>query len=86
MGVGDPYHYWLDWLLWFAAMGRLQQYPWTAHLVWKLLQNDPGALSLIEANPFPETPPLEIRIELYRYRFAPGGRGSEWGAGSRRRL
>ena len=76
--VITPYHYRLDWLLWFAAMGRLEQYPWVAHLVWKLLQNDPLTLSLIEANPFPDRPPLEIRVELYRYRFAPLGDDAWW--------
>jgi len=76
--VITPYHYRLDWLLWFAAMGSLEQYPWTAHLVWKFLHNDPGALSLIETNPFPESPPREIRIELYRYAFAPLGEDAWW--------
>ena len=73
-----PYHYRLDWLLWFAAMGRVEQYPWTANLVWKLLQNDASALSLLASNPFSEAPPHEIRIELYRYRFAPFGEDAWW--------
>lgn len=73
-----PYHYRLDWLLWFAAMGRPQQYPWTLHLVWKLLENDPGTLSLVSNNPFPGSPPRFIRVELYRYRFAPLGDEDWW--------
>ena len=29
----SPYHYRLDWLLWFAAMGAPRDYPWAVHLV-----------------------------------------------------
>ena len=57
--VISPYHYRLDWQIWFAAMSGPDQYPWTLHLVWKLLHNDSGALSLLANNPFPNsaTPP-----------------------------
>jgi hypothetical protein len=41
-----PYQPRLDWQIWFAAMSNPERYPWTLHLVWKLLHNDPGALSL----------------------------------------
>jgi len=68
-----PYHYRLDWQIWFAAMSRPDRYPWTVHLVWKLLHNDPGALSLLAGNPFPDGPPRFIRARYYRYEFAPPG-------------
>src|SRR6185369_1679403 len=61
----------LDWQMWFAAMGSPQQYPWTLHLVWKLLHGDSGALGLFRENPFPAHPPRWIRAVLYRYSFAP---------------
>ncbi len=67
----SPYHYRLDWLAWFAAMASPAQYPWMFHLVWQLLHNNPGALSLIGSNPFPNAPPRYIRVHLYRYHFAP---------------
>jgi hypothetical protein len=76
--VISPYHYRLDWLLWFAAMDRPEQYPWTLHLVWKLLENDPVTLQLVKENPFVETPPRFVRVELYRYRFAPPGSAGYW--------
>src|SRR5258708_12273763 len=66
-----PYQPRLDWQMWFAAMSEPSQYPWTLHLVWKLLHNDPGALSLFAGNPFPQNPPRYIRAVLYRYQFAP---------------
>jgi hypothetical protein len=65
-----PYQPRLDWQMWFASMGAPAQYPWTLHLVWKLLHNDAGALSLFGGNPFPQKPPRYIRAVLYRYRFA----------------
>lgn len=65
-----PYQPRLDWQMWFASMSTPDQYPWTLHVVWKLLHNDPGALSLFGGNPFPEKPPHYVRAVLYRYRFA----------------
>jgi len=74
-----PYQPRLDWQMWFASMGRPERYPWTLHLVWKLLHNDPGALSLFAGNPFPGSPPRYIRAVLFVYEFAPpGNREGAW--------
>jgi hypothetical protein len=75
-----PYQPHLDWQMWFAAMSSPDQYPWTYNLVYKLLHNDAGAISLFAGNPFPNKPPRYIRAELYRYHFAPPGnpRGLYW--------
>ena len=73
-----PYHYRLDWLLWFAAMGSPERYPWSVHLLWKLLHNDAGATSLLAENPFLGEPPRFVRVELYRYAFAPSGSEDWW--------
>jgi len=67
----SPYHYRLDWQIWFAAMSDPNRHGWTLHLVWKLLHNDPGALSLLANDPFPARPPRYIRAVLYEYEFAP---------------
>ena len=48
----SPYHYRLDWLLWFAAFQSYQECPWIVHLAVKLLDGDPGARSLIAVDPF----------------------------------
>ena len=66
-----PYQYRIDWQIWFAAMSTPERYPWTLHLLWKLLHNDRGALSLLATNPFPDAPPRWIRARLFRYKFAP---------------
>jgi len=68
-----PYQLRLDWQMWFAAMATPDDYPWTLTLVWKLLHNDPGAVSLFAGNPFPAKPPRYIRAVLYRYAFAKPG-------------
>jgi hypothetical protein len=68
-----PYQPRLDWQMWFAAMSSPDRYAWTLNLVWKLLHNDPDALSLFGGNPFPDRPPRFVRATLYRYAFAPSG-------------
>jgi hypothetical protein len=68
--IAAPYQYRLDWQIWFAPFGPWEDAPWTAHLAWKLLHNDPGALSLLASNPFPDRPPRWIRALRYRYRFS----------------
>ena len=74
-----PYQPRLDWQMWFASMGSPEQYPWTLHLIWKLLHNDPQALGLFGGNPFPGKPPRFIRAVLYRYAFAaPGNSQGDW--------
>ena len=64
-----PYHLRLDWLMWFAAMGSYQQYPWFVNLLAKFLQNDRDVLSLIRIDPFPDRPPHYVRATLYEYHF-----------------
>jgi hypothetical protein len=68
-----PYQLRLDWQMWFASMATAQQYPWTYNLAWKLLHNDPNAVDLFAANPFPGKPPRYIRAVLYRYQLASPG-------------
>ncbi|GAA4749905.1 lipase maturation factor family protein [Flavisolibacter ginsenosidimutans] len=74
-----PYQLRLDWQMWFASMSSPEQYPWTTFLLWKLLQNDAGVLSLFAGNPFPGKPPKYVRAVLYRYWFAkPGNAQGLW--------
>ena len=74
-----PYHYKLDWQMWFAAMSDYTYHPWILNLVAKLLAGDPATLSLIGPNPFPDGPPRYIRAELYEYKYTkPGARGGKW--------
>ena len=63
----SPYHYRLDWLMWFAAFQNYQQNPWLLHLMGKMLENDPVVDSLLHHNPFRGgRPPTRIRARLYK--------------------
>ncbi|KAJ7340271.1 Lipase maturation factor 1 [Desmophyllum pertusum] len=68
--VISPYHYRLDWLMWFAAFQNYQYNPWLIHLAAQLLVNDEQATSLIAHNPFANgTAPKFIRGEHFLYKF-----------------
>ncbi len=69
-----PYHYRLDWQMWFVGNGAargepIENEPWLIHLVWQLLRGEPGPKRLLARDPFPDAPPLWIRAGLWRYRF-----------------
>jgi hypothetical protein len=74
-----PYHYRLDWQLWFAGLSNFQREPWIVHLAYQLLRGDPLPKTLLARDPFPDEPPRFVRARLYRYRFMPGhARGQYW--------
>ena len=52
--VISPYHYRMDWLMWFAAMGSYGQYPWLVLLVDRLLEGNPAVFPFFVTNPFPD--------------------------------
>jgi hypothetical protein len=77
--VISPYHYRLDWQLWFAAMSTIGREPWLVRLVWKLLRGDTDVKPLLAVDPFPDAPPRFIRAELWRYEFTrPGDGDPDW--------
>jgi hypothetical protein len=64
-----PYHFRLDWQLWFVPL-RPWGYPrWFLSFIRKLLEGDPAVLRLMGKNPFPDAPPRHIRVLMYRYHF-----------------
>jgi hypothetical protein len=65
-----PYHYRLDWQMWFAALGDYRSQPWILRLIWELLEGNRTIAGLLAVDPFPERPPRYIRAVLYRYRFS----------------
>ena len=71
-----PYHYRLDWQMWFAAMSDAESEPWFVHLVYELLVAEPSVLALFAYDPFAGRPPRFVRAELYEYRFTALGDGS----------
>ncbi|MET9295605.1 lipase maturation factor family protein [Streptomyces sp. NPDC003077] len=64
-----PYHLRLDWLMWFAALSPAYARSWFGPFVERLLTNDPATLRLLRHNPFPDTPPAQVRARIFRYRF-----------------
>lgn len=60
----------LDWQMWFAALGDLEQNTWLLSFVRRLLQNEPTVVGLLQTNPFPDKPPKYIRATVYDYRFS----------------
>lgn len=45
------------------------QFTWLDRLVQRLLEGDPAVESLFRHNPFPDSPPAQIRIKRYNVRF-----------------
>ncbi|PFH35930.1 putative rhoptry protein [Besnoitia besnoiti] len=71
----SPYHYRLDWLMWFVPMDDAQtapiRHPWFPLFLNKLLQNSPSVTSLMAVNPFRgKGPPTAIRVLKRLYRFS----------------
>ncbi len=59
----------LDWQMWFAALGSVDQNPWFLRFVQRLLMGSPAVEALLETDPFPGKPPLAVRATVYDYRF-----------------
>jgi hypothetical protein len=81
--IVTPYHYRLDWQMWFAgndaARGEnLEREPWLVHLIWQLLEGEPGAKRLLARDPFADAPPRWIRVGIWRYRFTDSRSDGEW--------
>ena len=71
----SPYHYRLDWQIWFAAMSTINREPWLVRLVVKLLRGDADVKPLFAVDPFPDRPPRFIRATRWRYEFTRPGDG-----------
>jgi hypothetical protein len=64
-----PYHYRLDWLMWFLPLSPLYGERWFVPFLVKLLEGDRATLRLLRRNPFPDKPPTLVRSRRFRYRF-----------------
>jgi hypothetical protein len=68
-GIYAPYQPRFDWNLWFASLGSWQQNPLVPRTEQHLLTNDPDVLALFAGNPFPNSPPRQVRAVLWQYWF-----------------
>jgi hypothetical protein len=76
-----PYHYRLDWQMWFAGLSSPEREPWVLKLVHELLRENPAVTALLARDPFVGRPPRYVRALLYRYRFAVDRRTGWWERG-----
>jgi lipase maturation factor 1 len=60
----------LDWQMWFAALNPRTIEPWLENLLIRLLEGSPPVTALFKHNPFPDAPPQQIRLMVYRYHFS----------------
>ncbi|WP_374029716.1 lipase maturation factor family protein [Bdellovibrio bacteriovorus] len=74
----SPYHYKLDWQMWFAAMSDFRFHPWIINLVAKLLEGNKEVLGLLKEDPFKGEKPRYIRAHLYLYRFTKNPKEGWW--------
>ena len=73
-----PYHYRLDWQMWFAAMGRPERQTWLLAFVYQLLSGSEGARSLLVHDPFAGAAPTLVRASYYRYELTRFGQPGWW--------
>ncbi len=78
----SPWHYRLDWLMWFAALdvahtGTLERETWVIAVVEALLRGEPAVEGLFARVPFARAPRW-IRVVVYRYRFSTFGEPGWW--------
>ncbi|MGA8027131.1 MAG: lipase maturation factor family protein [Bryobacteraceae bacterium] len=74
-----PYQPRLDWQMWFAALGGIQENSWVSGLMYRLLLGDSRVLGLMNPPPFPK-PPRFMRALLYDYQFTTTEERSRTGA------
>lgn len=64
-----PYMPRLDWQMWFAALGRVEQNPWFVLFLRRLLEAEPEVLALLERDPFDGERPRQVRAYVDDYQF-----------------
>jgi hypothetical protein len=59
----------VDFLLWFLLLGR-RGAPYFDRLLDRVLLDPDAVAPLFARNPFPDAPPAQVRVAVYRYRFS----------------
>lgn len=77
--MAAPHQPRLDWQMWFAALGSVQENEWVGHLMYRLMVGEPSVIGLMNRPPF-EKPPRYMRALLYDYKFTPPSERSRTGA------
>lgn len=74
----------LDWQMWFAALGSLEENAWLERFLGRLLEGSPDVLALLGPDPFEGRRPRYVRAILYDYRFTDRDERKRTGAWWRR--
>ena len=64
-----PHHPRLDWMLWFVPL-HPDFTAWFERFLETLLDNSPAVTAQLAHNPFPDTPPVAVRVTAFEYKFA----------------
>ncbi len=75
----QPHQPRLDWQMWFAALKNYRQSRWFVPFLVRLLEGQPEVLDLLDYNPFPNTPPDQIRALTFQYQFTSWEEGQKSG-------
>ena len=68
-GIYAPYQPRFEWNLWFASLGSWRDNIIVPSTEERLLAGAPEVLALFAGNPFPGSPPKQVRAVLWRYWF-----------------
>lgn len=60
----------LDWQMWFAALGTIEDNTWFTRFAHKLLAGSKDVTGLLAYNPFPNEPPKFLRARKFEYHFS----------------
>ncbi|TNN14381.1 Lipase maturation factor 2 isoform 2 [Schistosoma japonicum] len=67
----------LDWQMWFAALSNYRNHPWFMNLIYRLLNQQPEVLQLLDPSGLPNNPKY-IRAHLYTYHFTDSANSKDW--------
>ncbi len=76
----------VDFQLWFLLLGGGRRAPYFDALLARLLRRPAVVAPLFARDPFPRTPPRQLRVAMYRYRFTDAATRAATGAWWRRDL
>ncbi|HJZ98507.1 MAG TPA: lipase maturation factor family protein, partial [Candidatus Solibacter sp.] len=76
--VAAPHQPRLDWQMWFAALGTVNQNRWFLRFVERLLRGEPSVARLLAYDPFAGSRPKLVRARLFQYHFTRIGEGGWW--------
>ncbi len=81
-----PYQPRFDWNLWFASLGSWRENIIVPSTEERLLAGAPDVLALFAGNPFPQSPPKQVRAVVWQYWFTSLAEKRATGAWWRRQL